>query len=70
MKKQLTIILLSAFVVCMISACGSGNNENKGTQADSTATRQTASYKCPMHPEVKGDKPGTCEKCGMELEKE
>ncbi len=25
------------------------------------------SYTCPMHPEVKSDKPGKCPKCGMEL---
>jgi len=24
-------------------------------------------YVCPMHPEVKGDKPGKCPKCGMDL---
>jgi hypothetical protein len=26
-------------------------------------------YTCPMHPEVKSDKPGKCPKCGMSLEK-
>lgn len=26
-------------------------------------------YTCPMHPEVKSDKPGHCPKCGMKLEK-
>ena len=26
-------------------------------------------YTCPMHPEVKSDKPGKCPKCGMQLEK-
>jgi hypothetical protein len=26
-------------------------------------------YTCPMHPEVKSDKPGKCPKCGMELVK-
>ncbi len=25
-------------------------------------------YSCPMHPEVKQDKPGACPKCGMDLE--
>ena len=25
-------------------------------------------YSCPMHPEVRSDKPGTCPKCGMTLE--
>lgn len=27
-------------------------------------------YTCPMHPEIKQDKPGTCPKCGMALEPE
>jgi CopA family copper-resistance protein len=27
-------------------------------------------YTCPMHPEVKSDKPGNCPKCGMKLEKQ
>jgi len=26
-------------------------------------------YTCPMHPDVKADKPGKCPKCGMKLEK-
>ncbi len=28
-----------------------------------------AVYTCPMHPDVKSDKPGKCPKCGMKLEK-
>ena len=28
-----------------------------------------AVYTCPMHPEVKSDKPGKCPQCGMNLEK-
>ena len=27
-----------------------------------------AMYTCPMHPEIKQDKPGDCSKCGMPLE--
>ncbi len=26
-----------------------------------------AVYTCPMHPEIKSDKPGTCPKCKMDL---
>jgi Cu+-exporting ATPase len=25
-------------------------------------------YTCPMHPEVRQSEPGTCPKCGMELQ--
>ncbi len=28
---------------------------------------RVATYTCPMHPEVKQDKPGKCPKCGMAL---
>src|ERR1700732_1996855 len=27
-----------------------------------------AEYTCPMHPEIRRDKPGSCPKCGMALE--
>ncbi len=32
------------------------------------ATPAAANYTCPMHPEVRQDKPGSCPKCGMALE--
>ncbi|HLD34390.1 MAG TPA: heavy metal-binding domain-containing protein, partial [Patescibacteria group bacterium] len=28
---------------------------------------QTKTYTCPMHPEIKQDKPGMCPECGMNL---
>ncbi len=34
------------------------------------ATSIAAMYTCPMHPEVRQDRPGTCPKCGMALEPE
>lgn len=30
--------------------------------------QQGSTYTCPMHPEIVQDEPGTCPKCGMELE--
>ncbi len=32
------------------------------------ASAQAGAYTCPMHPEVRSDKPGACPKCGMALE--
>jgi Cu+-exporting ATPase len=34
------------------------------------ATEAGTVYVCPMHPEIRSDKPGTCPKCGMALEPE
>lgn len=33
-----------------------------------TAPEDKRTYVCPMHPEVRSDKPGTCPKCGMTLQ--
>ncbi len=33
-----------------------------------TASTNSQTYTCPMHPEVRSDKPGSCPKCGMALE--
>ncbi len=33
-----------------------------------TSARTAQSYTCPMHPEIREDKPGSCPKCGMALE--
>ncbi len=37
-------------------------------QAKPAAVPVAQSYTCPMHPEVRQDKPGSCPKCGMSLE--
>ena len=41
--------------------------QNKSPKAASVQNGKTI-YTCPMHPEVKQDKPGDCPKCGMRLE--
>ena len=48
-------LLLAAAV--LLGACASGSKEPE----------KTMEYVCPMHPEVREDKPGKCPKCGMEL---
>ena len=36
--------------------------------ASSSSVAQAASYTCPMHPQIKTDRPGDCPLCGMRLE--
>jgi Cu+-exporting ATPase len=37
-------------------------------ETKSAAAQVAQTYTCPMHPEVRQDKPGSCRKCGMALE--
>jgi len=49
----------------------SGPGRDESVSASLPATAQglhSASYTCPMHPEVAQDGPGSCPKCGMALE--
>ena len=60
MKKILLLIFLA---VASLSACNQSAKNKK--QSEQTAEV----YTCPMHPEVRSDKPGNCPQCGMELVK-
>ncbi|MEO7265088.1 MAG: heavy metal-binding domain-containing protein [Ferruginibacter sp.] len=42
------------------------NSVKQGSQENMSS----GTYTCPMHPEVKSDKPGKCPKCGMGLVKQ
>ncbi len=46
-----------------------GSMNMKGMDHQQT-TQEKPTYTCPMHPEIKSDKPGVCPKCNMNLEKE
>jgi hypothetical protein len=41
----------------------------KQTSTKTEMANESVYYTCPMHPEIKSDKPGKCPKCGMTLEK-
>jgi membrane fusion protein, copper/silver efflux system len=52
------ILIFSVAFTFIIAGCGSG--ENKPDES-------IAYYTCPMHPEIKEDRPGSCPICGMDL---
>ncbi len=59
MKKA--ILFAGIAFTLIISGCSNSSNEAKQSEA-------TVEYTCPMHPDVLSDKPGSCPKCGMDLE--
>jgi Cu(I)/Ag(I) efflux system membrane fusion protein len=75
MKK--TIFLLITLIAITLGSCNSSpkNNDESSTTAqnfklDTTSLKSGDTfYQCEMDPEILSDKPGTCPKCGMELEK-
>ncbi|MBP1658644.1 MAG: family metal ion efflux pump rane fusion protein [Bacteroidetes bacterium] len=67
MKSASLIFILG--VGMLLSSCGKSPSPHAG-HVDSTGT-QTANdyYTCPMHPQVRMDRPGVCPICGMDLVK-
>ncbi|SDZ90807.1 copper-resistance protein, CopA family [Arachidicoccus rhizosphaerae] len=51
---------------------GASEQDRDMAMPDSTSMEQNMNhgkwYTCPMHPDIRQDKPGKCPKCGMELE--
>ncbi|MBI5838203.1 MAG: hypothetical protein HZB25_13270 [Candidatus Eisenbacteria bacterium] len=45
------------------------SDTNRSRQPRMKSGQETFAYGCPMHPEVKSNKPGKCPKCGMFLER-
>ncbi len=76
MKKSL--ITICAVLTLAITACNNSNiSSEKTPAADSTIvsidttklSKGAVFYQCPMDLEVISDNPGSCPKCGMDLEK-
>lgn len=66
MKKS--ILLATAVFTSLILTSCSNNKSSEEKKESTTTTTEAKIYVCPMHPEVTSDKPGTCPKCGMDLE--
>ncbi len=74
MKNNKTkIFLLAAAIITLIgfysyNAAYSFEKNTPSAGNSITDSTVTKTYTCPMHPEVISDKPGSCPKCGMDLE--
>lgn len=58
-----TLAFAAALTTGMIVTGCSRSSTEPAAPKDNAATV----YTCPMHPEVRQDKPGRCPKCGMDL---
>ncbi|MBI2722409.1 MAG: hypothetical protein HYX39_09560 [Bacteroidetes bacterium] len=66
MKKSIVILALTSF----FALTGCKNSGEEKSKTEETKTEQSAEvYTCSMDPEVVSDKPGSCPKCNMDLEK-
>ena len=66
MKNSIFIMLLALSLTVTLASCS--NPTPKSPAIESKAQEQIV-YTCPMHSEIRSDKPGDCPKCGMELVK-
>ncbi len=61
------VIIFAGFIGCS-SQPSATTDVQKG--ADTTTVQTAELYICPMDTDIRSDKPGTCSKCGMDLEKQ
>lgn len=71
MKRKLLVIALAALAAAALAWYGYGRwygSPAHGEHAEPAPGKKILYYHCPMHPEYKSDKPGSCPVCGMHLE--
>lgn len=67
-----TKILITALALIISGTMAFAQSKTKSDKEQSILTKtemqkNSVYYTCPMHPDVKSDKPGKCPKCGMDL---
>ena len=73
MKRIISVMAIAVAFAFTLASCNSHDNnattnqDKKVTEASDLAKDEM--YTCSMHNEVMSNKPGTCPKCNMKLEK-
>ena len=71
MKTKILTTALALIISCSVAFAQNKtkSNEKQSSSTKTEMTKDAVYYTCPMHHDVKMDKPGKCPKCGMALEK-
>jgi uncharacterized lipoprotein NlpE involved in copper resistance len=74
MKKRILLSFISVSILAIVACNNKAPDTKISNKADSTAINNLPStkdiYVCPMDSDIHSNKPGTCSKCGMDLEKQ